>query len=61
MSQSYRAEMKEKRKKAAESPTKAYNLLWISPNFPTSGEEFRQPYLISILKICTVLRKEIIL
>jgi len=25
------------------SPTKAYNLLWIAPNFPASGKEFRQP------------------
>ncbi|MBU1136077.1 MAG: hypothetical protein ABIG37_02270 [Nanoarchaeota archaeon] len=33
----------DKPKGVAESPTKAYNLLWISPHFPTSGEEFRQP------------------
>lgn len=33
----------EKPKEVAESPTKAYNLLWIAPTFPASGEEFRQP------------------
>ena len=29
--------------KLVESPTKAYNLLWIAPTFPASGEAFRQP------------------
>lgn len=27
----------------ARSPTKAYNLLWIAPTFPASGEELGQP------------------
>ena len=44
MNPSYRTErMEEKPKRVAESPTKAYNLLWISPSFPASGEGLMQP------------------
>lgn len=44
MNLSYRTDsMGGKPKGVAESPTKAYNLLWISPSFPVSGEQFRQP------------------
>ena len=44
MSQSYRADSVEgKPQEVAESPTKAYNLLWIAPRFPASGEQFGQP------------------
>ena len=44
MSKSYQAESRsEKPIDVASSLTKAYNLLWIAPTFPVSGEEFRQP------------------
>lgn len=35
--------VEEKPKEVVESPTKAYNLMWIAPSFPKSGEQFWQP------------------
>ena len=45
MSTSYGDEAREGKPKevVAESPTKVYNLLWVSPTFPVPGEQFWQP------------------
>ena len=45
MRTSYGDEAREGKPKevVAESPTKVYNLLWVSPTFPVPGEQFWQP------------------